>query len=107
MRTWVEGKLLTIQFTSKKNLFDRVCMDFTIYRTDSQQRVTADAKESEKLMADKSAIDPELRNSQKKMEANTDLIQAILDDEVRRANEFVSKRVKLLVSRRVLSGNCS
>lgn len=56
-----------------------------------------DAKDREKLLADKPANDTEFRKFWEDMKARFDTIQASLDDEMKRAKALDSELVKLLV----------
>lgn len=85
-----------------KYLLDGIRTDLALHNTVLQQRTAADAKDSEKLFADKAAVDSESRKFWEDMQAKIEFIQASLDDPLKCAKAKDSRRVKLLVSEKSL-----
>lgn len=98
MNASAEVKCLTTRHTADKVLHESVQTAVALHNTASEQRASANTKDCENILTDKVVCEAKFQKIPKDMQTNIDLIQASLNNEVKRANVLDSKRVKLLVS---------
>lgn len=69
-----------------------------LYKTALHHRFRWDTNDREKLLANKAALDTDIRNFQERMKAKFDSNEVSLENDVKRADILDSYRVKLLFS---------
>lgn len=89
---------LTTQHMVKTDITGGVNTTLALYKTTLQQRVAADTKDREKLLADIAVIGTELCRVQEDIQSKIESILVSLDNEVKLTKAFDSEHLMLLVS---------